>query len=99
MWTYCGRFATNSRFMEPSDLARDTAVSRLKVFASSLDLTVHFLDDTTSQWMLTLVHARRARAGYASADAEIWDDRGHLVALATQTMLLRRAPGPLPFTE
>lgn len=61
-------------------------------FAPSLDLTVHFLEDTTAEWILTSVHARRARAGYATADAEIWDDRGTLIAFATQTMLLRRVP-------
>jgi acyl-CoA thioesterase len=60
--------------------------------APSLDLTVHFLEDTTSEWLLTWVHARRARAGWATADAEIWDDRGRLVAFATQMMMLRRRP-------
>jgi acyl-CoA thioesterase len=44
--------------------------------APSLDLTVHFLEDTTSEWLLTNVHARRARSGYATASAEIWDERG-----------------------
>jgi acyl-CoA thioesterase len=61
-------------------------------FAPSLDLTVHFLEDTRSDWLLTSVHARRARAGFASADVEMWDDGGRLVAVATQTMLLRRPP-------
>ena len=66
-------------------------------FAPSLDLTIHFLQDTTSQWILTAVHVPRARAGYATANAEIWDDRGTLIATATQMMLLRRVPdGPLP---
>jgi acyl-CoA thioesterase len=60
--------------------------------APSLDLTVHFLQDTTSQWLLTNVHARRARAGYATADLELWDDRGTLLAVATQMMMLRRFP-------
>lgn len=58
--------------------------------APSLDLTIHFLEDTQAEWLLTHVHARRARAGYASAAAEIWDDSGRLVAVATQTMMLRR---------
>ncbi len=62
--------------------------------APSLDLTVHFLEDTTSEWLLTDVHARRARAGYATASCEIWDDRGRLLAFATQTMMLRRVPPP-----
>jgi acyl-CoA thioesterase len=64
--------------------------------APSLDLTVHFLEDTTSEWLLTLVHARRARAGYATADCEIWDDRRRLVAFATQMMMLRRRPEDVP---
>jgi acyl-CoA thioesterase len=65
-------------------------------FAPSLDLTIHFLEDTTAQWILTAVHVPRARAGYATADAEIWDDSGRLIATATQMMLLRRVPdGPL----
>lgn len=65
-------------------------------FAPSLDLTVHFLEDTTAEWILTAVHVPRARAGYATANAEIWDDNGRLIATATQMMLLRRVPdGPL----
>ena len=64
--------------------------------APSLDLTIHFLEDTTAEWILTWVHARRARAGYATADCEIWDDAGHLIAFATQTMLLRRRPEDVP---
>ncbi|HZR81046.1 MAG TPA: thioesterase family protein [Candidatus Binatia bacterium] len=65
--------------------------------APSLDLTVHFLEDTTSEWLLTAVHARRARAGYATAAVEIWDDGGRLIAYGTQMMMLRRVPqsGPL----
>ena len=42
------------------------------------------------------MHARRARAGYATADCEIWDESGHLIAFATQTMLLRRRPEDVP---
>lgn len=61
-------------------------------FAPSLDLTVHFLEDTTAEWLLIAVHVPRARAGYATADAEIWDDGGRLIATATQMMLLRRVP-------
>jgi acyl-CoA thioesterase len=59
------------------------------VYAPSLDLTVHFLDPTPREWLLMSAHARRARAGYATAENEIWDDEGRLVAYATQTMMLR----------
>ena len=60
--------------------------------APSLDLTVHFLQDSTSPWLLTDVRARHARAGYAHADVDIWDDEGRLIAVATQMMMLRRSP-------
>jgi acyl-CoA thioesterase len=64
--------------------------------APSLDLTVHFLEDTTSDWLLTNVYARRARAGFATAECEIWDDRGRLVAMATQMMMIRSVPEGFP---
>ncbi len=64
--------------------------------APSLDLTIHFLEDTAADWLLTWVHVRRARGGYATADCEIWDDAGRLVAFATQTMMLRRRPEGVP---
>lgn len=60
--------------------------------APSLDLTIHFLEDTHAEWLLTNVYARRARAGYATAECEIWDDRGRLVAMSTQMMMIRRVP-------
>jgi acyl-CoA thioesterase len=59
--------------------------------APSLDLTIHFLDPTPSEWLLVSAWARRARAGYATAEAEIWGEDGKLAAYATQTMMLRRA--------
>ncbi len=76
----------------PPALTQKLGPDRMPFHAPSLDLTMHFLEDTTSEWVLTNVHARRARAGYATADAEIWDDQGRLVAVATQMMMLRRMP-------
>jgi len=64
--------------------------------APSLDLTVHFLDDSSSDWYLATAHARWASAGYASADVEIWDGDGKLIAFATQTMFLRKAEEAVP---
>ncbi len=58
-------------------------------FAPSLDLTVHFLEDTWAEWMLTDVRARWAGFGYATADVEIWDLEGKLIASGTQMMFLR----------
>jgi acyl-CoA thioesterase len=79
----------------PPALIQRVGPKREPFFAPSLDLTLHFLEDTTSQWLLTDVHVRRARAGYASAQSEIWDQNGRLVAVAVQMMMLRRAPETL----
>jgi hypothetical protein len=64
--------------------------------APSLDLTVHWLEDTRREWLLTHAHCRRARAGYATADIEIWDDEGRLIAWGNQRMVLRRRPALPP---
>ncbi len=76
----------------PPALAQKLGPGHEPFHAPSLDLTVHFLEDTRAQWLLSRVHARRARAGYATADSEIWDDGGRLIAYATQMMMLRRIP-------
>jgi acyl-CoA thioesterase len=81
----------------PPALSQKLGPGHAPFHAPSLDLTVHFLEDTSSQWLLTVVHARRARAGYATAALEIWDDGGRLLAFGTQMMMIRRVPqtGPL----
>lgn len=76
----------------PAALARKLGPDAPRFFAPSLDLTVHFLDPSDAEWFLVDVRCQRARAGYATADAEIWDDAGRLVACATQTMMLRERP-------
>ena len=65
---------------------------RQALYAPSLDLTVHFLDDTTSEWLLAVSRARRARQGYATADVEIWSEDRKLLAYGTQTMTFRPVP-------
>lgn len=77
----------------PNALWQKLGPDRPTFLAPSLDLTVHFLEDTQDEWLLTWVHARRARAGFASADCEVWDEQGRLIAFATQTMILRSLPG------
>ncbi len=62
--------------------------------APSLDLTIHFLAPIEGEWLLVSNEARHARAGYASAEVEIWDETGRLVAYATQTMMLRERRSP-----
>jgi acyl-CoA thioesterase len=60
--------------------------------APSLDLTLHFLEATRREWLLVSAHCRRARAGYASAEVDIWDDEKRLVAYGTQVMMIRKPP-------
>lgn len=64
-------------------------------YAPSLDLTVHFLDNSSCDWLLTTAHARWARFGYATADVEIWDLDGKLIAYATQMMFIRSGDEPI----
>jgi acyl-CoA thioesterase len=73
----------------PSSLARRLGPHHPRYYAPSLDLTVHFLDPSRADWYLVDVRCQRARNGYATADAEIWDLDGKLIAHASQTMMLR----------
>ena len=62
--------------------------------APSLYLTVHFLDDTEDEWLLLRNRSKKARAGFGTADVEVWSHSGSLVAVGTQMMIFRsRAPG------
>jgi acyl-CoA thioesterase len=59
-------------------------------FCPSLDLTVHFLADTRSDWLLLDAETRFAGDGYASASVHVFDPAGALVAYGTQMWLHRR---------
>jgi acyl-CoA thioesterase len=74
----------------PTALIQKLGPDHPRFFAPSLDLTVHFLEQAPAEWILTCSHVRRAHAGYASADVEVWDESGRLIAFATQTMFLRK---------
>lgn len=80
----------------PPALAQAIGPSPYRFFAPSLDLTVHVLDDTDREWLLVSAYMRRARAGYATAEVEIWDDARRLVAYGTQTMYLKTIGGTPP---
>ena len=73
----------------PSAIANRLGPGGKPFHAPSLDLTVHFLEPARTDWLLVATYARRARVGYATAEAEIWSADGRLVAFATQTMMLR----------
>ena len=73
----------------PSSVANKLGPSGRPFHAPSLELTVHFLDAARTEHLLVATYARRARAGYATAEAEIWTSDGKLCAYSTQTMMLR----------
>ncbi len=76
----------------PSSMVRKLGPEHERFYAPSLDLTVHFLDSSQSEWFLVDARCQRALSGFATASADIWDLHGKLVARATQTMILRRRP-------
>jgi len=64
--------------------------------APSLDLTVHFLDDTDDDWLLLRHRAKKAQNGFATADVEVWSRGGNLIAVGTQMMIFRSLPADSP---
>ncbi|AKT41727.1 acyl-CoA thioesterase [Chondromyces crocatus] len=82
----------------PTALTQKLGPEGPRFMAPSLDLTVHFLDPSTSDWLLISTWVRRARAGYATGEVEIWGDDGRLLAYGNQTMMLRKPTPPTPPT-
>ena len=64
-----------------------------------MERAVHVVDDTEREWILVSAYARRARAGWAIGEAELWDDRGRLLAFATQSMYVRTITGEMPVRD
>ncbi|HEY6880766.1 MAG TPA: thioesterase family protein [Polyangiales bacterium] len=64
--------------------------------AISLEICLHVFARTDSEWLLQDVQACHAGGGYASGRVNLWDERGQLVAQATQRALLRSLPATLP---
>jgi acyl-CoA thioesterase len=82
--------------MMPAALHRAIGPGDYRFFAPSLDLTAYVVDDTTREWLLFSVTARRAKAGYAIADTEVWDDEGRFIAHGAQAMFIRGVAGQPP---
>lgn len=62
-------------------------------FAPSADLTVHLFEPLRTEWVLAHDRARWADDGWASAECHLWDERGTLVAHASQMMLFTYTDG------
>jgi acyl-CoA thioesterase len=85
--------------MMPAALHRAIGPGSYRFFAPSLDLTTYVIDDTTREWLLFAVTARRAKAGWAIADVDVWDDEGRYLAHGAQAMYLRGVAGEPPVAD
>jgi acyl-coenzyme A thioesterase PaaI-like protein len=83
----------------PTALHRAIGPGGYRFFAPSLDLTVHTVDDTARDWLLVTARVRRARMGWATAEAEVWDDEGRFVAYGTQAMYIQGVSGEPPIID
>ena len=85
--------------MMPAALHRAIGPGDYRFFAPSLDLTTYVIDDTAREWLLVAVTARRAKAGWAIADTDVWDDEGRYLAHGAQAMFLRSVAGEPPVID
>ena len=83
----------------PTALHRAIGPGPYRFYAPSLDLTTYAVDDTTREWLLVAVTMRRAHAGWAIADAEVWDDEGRFIAFGSQAMYLQSLSGVPPTVD
>jgi acyl-CoA thioesterase len=83
----------------PAALHRAIGPGHYRYHAPSLDLTTYVVDDTTREWLLVAATLRRARMGWAVADADVWDDEGRLVAHGSQAMYLHNLSGEAPVVD
>lgn len=83
----------------PTALHRAIGPGPYRFYAPSLDLTVYAVDDTVREWLLIAVTVKRAKGGWAVADAEVWDDEGRFVAYGTQAMYLHSLSGDPPTVD
>jgi acyl-CoA thioesterase len=56
----------------------------------SLEIGIRFVRTPVTTWVLQEIEAWHVGDGYATGPARLWDEDGHLCAIATQTAHLRR---------
>lgn len=61
-------------------------------FVISLQIGLKFVDEVRTDWVLQHSRAQSAAHGFTSGTAELYDEERKLVAVATQTALLRPVP-------
>lgn len=64
-------------------------------FANSLDNTIRFAGRDATEWVLADIHIESLHRGFAHGAMRMFSERGQLLAIGSQSMVLRR-PGPRP---
>lgn len=83
----------------PAALSQALGPGEYRFYAPSVDLTLHVVDDTEREWLLAAATIGRARAGWATARIDLWDDAGRYLAFGCQTMYLRTLAGTPPTVD
>lgn len=83
----------------PTALHRAIGPGPYRFYAPSLDLTTYVIDDTTREWLLVAITLRQAKAGWAIADAEVWDDEGRFIGYGAQAMYIHGVAGEPPIVD
>lgn len=83
----------------PAALSQALGPGDYRFYAPSVDLTLHVVDDTEREWVLVAATLGRARAGWATARVDLWDDAGRYLAFGCQTMYLRTLAGTPPTVD
>ncbi len=83
----------------PAALAQALGPGEYRFYAPSLDLTVQIVDDTDREWVLVASEVPRAHVGWAVGRSSLWDDRGRLLAIASQGMLIKGLAGVAPTVD
>lgn len=83
----------------PAAMAQALGPGDYRFYAPSLDLTVSIIEDTARDWVLVACDVPRAHAGWAVGRAELWDDEGRLLAIASQGMYVKNLTGTPPSVD
>ncbi len=83
----------------PAALSQALGPGEYRFYAPSVDLTLHVVDDSDREWVLAAATLGRARAGWATARIDLWDDAGRYLAFGCQTMYLRTVAGTPPSVD
>ena len=69
---------------------RDSSnVASQPVASNSLDNTLRIIDVRPSEWYLLDIEASGISNGFGHGQLRIWDDRGNLQAIASQSVVVR----------